>query len=85
MSPGTPSRIGRLQNSSIGLPIRAKEPPAPVEQTEDLLEDIRKRRDTFLAANKGILLPLLPNGHRICWYSWDEQIRPYKSISQPKG
>lgn len=87
MSPGTPSRIGRLQNSSIGLPIQAKKPPAPVEQTEDLLEDIRKRRDTFLAANKDILLSLLPNGQRVCGNgnSWGEQIRPYKSISQPKG
>lgn len=43
VSRGTPSQIGLLQNSSIGLPIQSKEPPAPFEQTDDLLEDIRKR------------------------------------------
>lgn len=85
MSPGTPCRVGRLQNSSIGLPIRAKKPPAPVEQTEDLLEDIKKRRDIFFAAYKDVLSPLLPDDHLVYGNSWSEQIRPYKSISQPKG
>ena len=81
VSPGTPSRIGRL---NIGLPIRAKEPPPPIEQKEDILEGLRKQRDIFLAAYQDVLLPLLPDGHRIYEHSWGEQIRPYKSISQPK-
>lgn len=62
VSAGTPSRIGRL---NIGLPIRAKELQAPIEQKEDILEGLRKQRNIFLASNQDVLLPLLPDGHRI--------------------
>lgn len=50
----------------------------------DSVEEIKRRRDDFLASNKDIIMPLLPGGHFDCTGARG-QIKPYKLVHQPLG
>jgi len=51
----------------------------------DPLEDIKRRRDVFLALHTEIIFPLLPEGHLDLEARGGKRAQPYKLVQQPIG
>lgn len=73
-----------------GLPLRGKEVQVQSQACfenagdRDPLEEIKKRRrNVFLASNKDIILPLLPDEHLDSMEARGGRIKPYKLVQQP--
>ena len=72
------------------FPLRGKEVQVQVQSSSerdgdgDSVEEIKRRRDVFLASNKDIIIPLLLKGHFDCTGERG-LIKPYKLVHQPIG